>query len=98
MDAHIAEAVESAYRMEREHGFLELGAMRMDATFAAVGRLADSQDLHVLDGCPDCLLEELRRWVQHFQKTGEFGFISNLGQSDHSQLMGRVAHLFGNEI
>jgi hypothetical protein len=98
VDAQIADSVESAYRMEREHGFLELGAMRMDATFAAVKRLAETQDLRVLDGCPDWLLEELRRWVQHFRNTGEFGFISNLGQSDHSKLMERVAHLFGDAI
>lgn len=98
MDAKIAESVESAYRMEREHGFLKLDAMRMDATFTAVERLAEAQDLRALDGCPDWLLEELRGWVRHFQLTGEFGFVSNLGQSDHSRLMGRVAHLFGDAI
>lgn len=98
MDAQISDSVESAYRMEREHGFLKLDAMRMDATFTAVERLAEVQELSVLAGCPDWLIEELQGWVRHFRKTGEFGFISNLGESDHSKLMGQVAHLFGDAI
>ncbi len=98
MDVQIAESVESAYRMEREHGFLKLDAMRMDATFKAVERLAETQDLCLLDGCPDWLLDELCEWVRHFQSTGKFGFISNLGESDHSQLMEQVAHLFDDAI
>lgn len=98
MDAQIAEAIESAYRMEREHGFLRLDAMRMDATFMAVERLVETQDLRILDGCPDWLLEDLQAWVRHFHKTGEFGFVSNLGMSDHSKLMARMAHLFENAI
>lgn len=98
MDAQIAEAIESAYRMEREHGFLKLDAMRMDATFIAVERLAETQDLRILDGCPDWLLEDLQEWVRHFRKTGEFGFVSNLGMSDHSKLMSRMVHLFEDAI
>ena len=96
MDTQIAEAIESAYRIEREHGYLKLDAMRMEATFIAVSRLAETQDLCVLEGCPDWLLEDLRARVRHFQKTGEFGLISNLGTSDHSKLMGRMVHLFDN--
>lgn len=98
MDTQIAESVESAYRMEQEQGFLKLDAMRTDATFTAVTRLAETQDVRVLDGCPDWLMEELRIWVRHFRETGEFGFVSNVGESDHSELMRRVAHLFRDAI
>jgi len=81
VDTHIAEAIESAYRMEREHGFLRLDAMRMDATFTAIERLAETQDLSVLDGCPDWLLEDLRAWVLHFKK---------LVSSDLSPILGHL--------
>lgn len=93
MDTEIQEAVESAYRLEREHGFLELGAMRSDATFTALIRLDQTKGLAVLDGCPDWLIEQLREWAEAFQERDSFGFTSNLGEVDHSELMGRVAPL-----
>jgi hypothetical protein len=50
MDFEINEAVESAYRIEREYGFLCDNPSRMGATFAAVLRLAETEDLAVIDG------------------------------------------------
>lgn len=87
MDPKINEAVESAYRIEREYGFLCDRQSRADATFAAVRRLAEAQDASVIDGCPDWLLSELHEWIQSFRQSGEFGFVSNLGSVDHSPLM-----------
>lgn len=93
MDSEIERAVESAYRMEREHGFLELGAMRTDATFTALLRLDQTKDITVLDGCPDWLVQQLREWAESYKEHGSFGFISNLGEVDHSKLMERTAPL-----
>lgn len=95
MDAQINEAVESAYLIEREYGFLEDRQTRMGATFMAVRRLAETRDASVLDGCPDWLLSELQEWVTHFLKTREFGFVSNLGSVDHSQLMAEASAVLG---
>jgi hypothetical protein len=94
MDPKIEAAVESAYSMEREHGFVCLAAMRSDAAFVALTRLAEAKDREVLSGAPEWLKEELQAWVTGFQQTGQFGFISNLGESDHSALMKQVIHLF----
>ena len=91
MDSQISEAIESAYRIEREYGFLCYHQSRMGATFAAVRRLAEAGTVAVLDGCPDWLLCELQEWVQHFRKTGEFGFVSNLGIADHATLMAKAS-------
>ncbi len=91
MDSEINDAVESAYRIEREYGFLCDRQSRMGGTFAAVRRLAETGDVAVLDSCPDWLLSELQEWVQHFRKTGEFGFVSNLGAVDHSPLMAKAS-------
>jgi hypothetical protein len=93
VDTEIQDVVESAYRMEREHGFLELGAMRSDATFTALIRLDQTRSPAVLDGCPDWLVQQLREWAKTFQEHGSFGYVSNLGEADHSELMGRVAPL-----
>jgi hypothetical protein len=91
MDAEINEAVESAYRIEREYGFLCDRQSRMSATFSAVRRVAETRNVSVLDGCPNWLIEELRQWVRDFQQCGKFGFISNLGEVDHSALMATVS-------
>ena len=91
MDSEINAAVESAYRIEREYGFLCDHQSRMGGTFAAVRRLAETGDVAVLDGCPDWLLVELREWVQSFRSTGEFGFVSNLGAVDHSPLVAKAS-------
>jgi hypothetical protein len=95
MDAEINEAVESAYRIEREYGFLCDRQLRTSATFTAARRVAETQNASVLDGCPDWLIEELRHWVRDFQQGGEFGFVSNLGEVDHSALMAAVSHVVG---
>ena len=91
MDSEINDAVESAYRIEREYGFLCDRQSRMGATFAAICRLAETEDVSVIDGCPDWLLCELQEWVQSFRQTGEFGFVSNLGAVDHSPLMAKAS-------
>lgn len=94
MDARIQESIESAYAIEKEYGFLCDAQSRSTATFVAVDRLAETQDLAILDGCPEWLQTELDEWVAYFERTGQFGFISNLGEVDHSDLMRRVAPLF----
>jgi hypothetical protein len=90
MDSEINEAIEFAYRIEREYGFLHDHQSRMGATFMAIRRLAETGDTSVIDGCPDWLLTELQEWVQSFRQTGEFGFVSNLGSVDHSALMAKA--------
>ena len=87
MDKEIEDAIESAYRMEHEHGFLCLQSMRTSATFTAVCRLAESGDPSVILVCPDWLLAELDNWKLDFRKNGHFGFISNVGEADHSSLL-----------
>lgn len=87
MDREIEDAIESAYRMEREHGFLCLESMRTSATFVAVRRLAETGDPSVIRGCPGWLLAELNDWKIGFRESGCFGFVSNLGEVDHSALM-----------
>jgi hypothetical protein len=87
MDDEIRAAVESAYQIEREYGFLCNRQSRMSATFAAVRRLAETRRRSVLEGCPHWLLDELAEWVTHFRQSRKFGFISNLGEADHSELM-----------
>jgi len=91
VDPEISDAVESAYRIEREYGVLYDHQSRMGGTFAAVRRLAETGDVAVLEGCPDWLLSELQEWVQHFRTTGEFGFVSNLDNADHSPLMAKAS-------
>jgi hypothetical protein len=93
MDERIQRAIESAYAVEREHGFVSLATMRADATFTAAECLAETRDLNVLSGCPDWLLRELHEWAQDYRQRGHFGFISNLGEADHSALMATVAAL-----
>lgn len=90
MDSEINEAIESAYRIEREYGFVIDHQSRMGATFMAIRRLAETEDASVINGCPDWLLSELQEWVQSFRQTGEFGFVSNLGEVDHSALMAKA--------
>jgi hypothetical protein len=93
MDERIQLAIESAYAAEKEHGLLSLAAMRSDATFVAAERLAETGDPAVLKDCPEWLLRELHEWVSMYRQNGRFGFISNLGEADHSQLLSKVAVL-----
>ena len=89
--SEINQAIESAYRIEREHGILCNQQSRMGATFAAVCRLAETDDMAAIDSCPDWLLRELPECVQSFCQTGEFGFVSNLGAVDHSSPMAKAS-------
>ena len=87
MDAMIEQAVESAYRIEREYGYVCERQSRMIATMTAIRRLAETNDASVILGCPEWLLSELNEWVAHFRKTGNFGFFSSVGDVDHSSIM-----------
>lgn len=98
MDFEIKEAIEDAYRIEREYGFLQDYQSRMIATFTAIRRLAETEDASVINGCPDWMLSEMQEWVQRYRQTGEFGFISNLGSVDHSVFMAKANAVLLNII
>lgn len=83
--------VEAVYARERELGFLSLDALRSDCTFAVVEALAAGESPELLSYCPAWLLSELYAWLKAFHDQGHFGFISNLGEVDHSRLMAAVA-------
>jgi hypothetical protein len=83
----IFSAIESAYKHERESGFLCLDALRSDATFAAAEYLAATGDATVLTRCPAWLVAELYEWARGIQESGTHRVISNLGEADHSGLI-----------
>jgi hypothetical protein len=98
MDATIEQAINEAYAFEHEHGFLCDSMSRMLATFRAVERIAETQNLAVLDGCPEWLTDEIYQWVAYYRSTGSFGVVSNLGEADHSALIKKVVHLFPADV
>ncbi|QGW81936.1 hypothetical protein [Variovorax paradoxus] len=89
--AKLHRTLEETYALERETGFLRLDAMRSDATFWVAEQLASGASLDLLEASPDWLVDELYEWVTVFRRDGRFGFVSNLGEVDHSALFALVA-------
>jgi hypothetical protein len=91
MHLDICHAIESAYAIEREQGFLELGAMRSAAAFVAAETIAATGGVEAIQDCPAWLLADLLDSVRHYHKTGSLTVVSNLGEADHSELYSKVA-------
>lgn len=89
--AKLHRTLEETYALERETGFLRLDAMRSDATFWVAQQLASDASLELLEESPGWLVDELYEWITMFRRDGRFGFVSNLGEVDHSALFARVA-------
>ncbi len=89
--AELHRILEGTYAAERETGILRLDAMRSDATFWVAERLASGASLELLDASPSWLVDELYEWITIFRQDGRFGFVSNLGEVDHSALFALIA-------
>ena len=82
--------LDEAYAAEQETG-LHLDAMRSDATFWVAEQLANGAPIELLNASPPWLVDELYEWVTMFRRDGRFGFVSNLGEVDHSALFALIA-------
>lgn len=89
--AELASAVEGVYVHERENGFLRLDALRCDVTFWVARQIAGGSNSQLLRMAPAWLVEELYEWVDSYRKSGHFGFVSNLGEVDHSDVLAKVS-------
>jgi hypothetical protein len=60
-------------------------------TFWVVRQIADGSNSQLLRVAPAWLVEELYEWVDWYRKSGHFGFVSNLGEVDHSEVSAKVS-------
>jgi hypothetical protein len=87
----LASAVEDVYAHERENGFLCLDALRGSVTFWVAQKIADASNSQLLLVAPAWLVEKLYEWVDSYRKSAHFGFVSNLGEVDHSDVFAKVS-------
>lgn len=90
LETELHRTLDETYAAERETGF-QLDAMRADATFWVAEQLANGASLELLNASPSWLVDELYQWVTMFHRDGRFGFVSSLGEVDHSALFALIA-------
>jgi hypothetical protein len=89
--SEIVELLERVQAREQDHdqGLIE------SLAFGVAARIVDYQDPGLLDKLPEWIKQQVHGMRDRYVRHGSFGYASNLGSVDHSEMMRKLTELLG---
>lgn len=66
---------------------------KFDLAFGVARCIVQYDDPHLLDQFPSWVGDMVREMCKQYRQHGRYGLISNLGEADHSEMVGKLVRL-----